>query len=119
MTVSEYAYEYEKQNVSRVALGRMLARAAKAGLCPLAWRISPSGVLIGENSGSHSRAALEQLFEQWAGFLGEGLVREEDCVFASSTDVLKTAFTNSAPGVGKGITVRLRITVSSELDPYL
>lgn len=119
MNVSEYAYEYEKQNASRVALGRMLSRAAKTGLCPLAWRISPGGVLIGENSGSHSRAALEQLFEQWASFLGEGLVREEDFAITSSTDVLKTAFTTSAPGVGKGITVRLRVMVSSAMDPYV
>lgn len=119
MTVSDYAYEYEKQNAARIALGRLLSRAAKAGLCPLAWRISPGGVLIGENSGSHSRAALEQLFEEWAGFLGEGLVREEDFSFVSSTDVRKTAFTTSAPGVGKGITVRLRVVVSSEMDPYV
>ncbi|MCX4704124.1 hypothetical protein [Streptomyces sp. NBC_01373] len=117
MTASEYSYEYEKQRTAQLALGRLLTRATKTGLRPLSWTVSPHGVLIGEESGSQRRADLEQLFEQWAAFFGDDLVREDDDLFTSNSDV--KAHTNNAPGAGKDVTVRLRITVTSDWEQHL
>ncbi|MFE6885859.1 hypothetical protein [Streptomyces sp. NPDC057702] len=119
MTESPYAYEYERQRAGQLALGRLLSRAVKAGLRPLSWIVSPQGVLIGQASGAQSRADLERLFEHWVAFLGEGLVREADQISMSTSEVVKTAHTTQAPGTGQGITVRLRITVTSDWEPYL
>ncbi|MFD5429979.1 hypothetical protein [Streptomyces sp. NPDC127084] len=119
MTAGEFQYEYEKQRAGQLALGRLLTRATKAGLRPLTWTVSPSGVLVGKESGALHRTEIEKLFEAWAGFLGDGLVIEDDNVFSSTTDVTKNAYTQTAPGAGEGVTVRLRITVTSDWEQYL
>lgn len=119
MTASEYAYQYEKQSAAQLALGRLLSQASEAGLRPLSWTVSPHGVLLGKATGAQRRAELEQLFEQWADFLGNDLAREDDDAFTTTTDVIKNAVTKNAPGAGKDIEVRLRITVTSDWEKYL
>lgn len=119
MAVSTHAYDYAEQHTAQFALGRLLTLAGKAGLRPLTWSVTPHGTLLGEASGPLSRTDLEDLFAAWTTFLGDGLVREDDGTFTLSSDVVKNACTTSAPGAGRDVPVRLRITVTSDWEKYL
>jgi hypothetical protein len=112
--VTDYLRQYEndRQRQAYLALGRLLTRAAKAGLPPIEWRVS-SGVnvaLIGVIEDSWlRREKILSYYEQWCTFFDGHLTHEDDIDYDVVPSITKHARVKDVPWLGHELLLRAEV----------